>query len=80
MSLLVSFRFRSSKRGSENPANFGIGTPAQKGSPANGTGHAFTAAQYSQESPKNNRLFGFLVSRKRSEFPGFQPLAVASVG
>jgi hypothetical protein len=28
----------------------------QKGSPAKRTGHAFTAAQYSQESPKNNRL------------------------
>jgi hypothetical protein len=31
---------------------------AQKGSPAKRTGHAFTAAQYSQESPKNNCLLG----------------------
>src|SRR5579859_3712543 len=46
----------------------------QKGSPAKRAGHAFTAAQYSQESPENNALFVNWLAVWPEKYRGIGPI------
>jgi hypothetical protein len=54
---------------------------AQKGSPAERTGHTLRVAlQYSQKTPKNNGLFRIWLAELAGKQDPFQLLAASSVG